>query len=194
MTAAQQPVRRRGGQRSLADRMAAVKHVQSLSSRMSVDDAFRVAAERAQVLEATMRQWYADYQKDELHDPDAKQANGKRARRKHTEEFRAAAIEALRTRGDMTVDQIAAQFDIVPSMLTRWGQKAGVSRKHGTAIVKVNDASVAKAAGVTAIVKRVPPQKIEPPAPTAPSAREAELLAKIATMKKFMHHLVEEAF
>lgn len=185
---------RRGGKRSKEDRLKAIHNLQSLLGRLSVDEAFERGARAAQVTEATMRQWYADYQQGEVFDPAATApvvaapATGKKQRRTYDEAFKAKAVEAYRSQPHLHADQIAQELGIAPALLTGWAAKAGAGRKAkaGTALARPEPTQLSV------------PQQLALP---AIEPREERLLAqvqaygsKLADARELLHFLVDKAF
>ena len=53
------------------------------------------------------------------------ETNGKRKRKKHTEEFKREAVRQLESRGERTVADVAASLGVAENMLHAWKRKLG---------------------------------------------------------------------
>jgi transposase-like protein len=63
------------------------------------------------------------------------EANGKRKRKKHSEEFKREAVRLLENRGERTVADVAASVGVAENLLHAWKRKLGAppSRCEGSA-------------------------------------------------------------
>ena len=53
------------------------------------------------------------------------EANGKRKRKKHAEEFKREAVRLLENRGERTVSDVAASLGVAENLLHAWKRKFG---------------------------------------------------------------------
>jgi transposase len=53
------------------------------------------------------------------------EANGKRKRKKHSEEFKREAVRLLENRGERTVADVAASVGVAENLLHAWKRKLG---------------------------------------------------------------------
>ena len=53
------------------------------------------------------------------------EANGKRKRKKHAEEFKREAVRLLESRGERTVSDVAASLGVAENLLHAWKRKYG---------------------------------------------------------------------
>ena len=53
------------------------------------------------------------------------ESNGKRKRKKHTEEFKREAVRLLDNRGERTVADVAASVSVAENLLHAWKRKLG---------------------------------------------------------------------
>jgi len=53
------------------------------------------------------------------------EANGKRKRKKHTEEFKREAVRLLESRGERTIADVAASLGVAENLLHAWKRKLG---------------------------------------------------------------------
>ena len=53
------------------------------------------------------------------------EANGKRKRKKHAEEFKREAVRLLENRGERTISDVAASLGVAENLLHSWKRKYG---------------------------------------------------------------------
>jgi transposase len=58
------------------------------------------------------------------------EANGKRKRKKHSEEFKREAVRLLENRGERTVADVAASVGVAENLLHAWKRKLGTAAEQ----------------------------------------------------------------